>query len=231
MKRIQKSLPFLLLAAAVVILAVVVLVGGEKREPAPECPPTVACASVSERVIDLPDDSATWYLSLVYRDRANLSDPASAHLANAMATEPRLVGLVRQLHPHVNVYDPSAPLFAAKGWDKFMAGDYPALVLQAPPATPGGNGRVVYRIQGKAVLIPKEQIADEIATAVASWRPCPKPDPKPVPPDPAVVPPSVPPDIRPVEPDSGSGIPLWVYVVVVIGSALAGAYVAFKRAG
>lgn len=193
-----------------------------------------AGGEVGERIVDLPEDSGTYWLSVFYRDQ--YQDPASRRLAAYMASEPRLQSLAAMMR--TNVYTAGHPMYEQR-YSNLISGQgdsgLPAVVVQKP------NGALVYKASGANIPDSAEALAEEIRESLRrsapNWdcrpydpncRPKPKPQPAPLPPAPA---PAPLPDIRPVDPVAPSeDVINWGAGVLLVAVALGGgAYAAWKR--
>jgi hypothetical protein len=180
--------------------------------------PALAEPTLSERVLELPEDAGVWHTTIVYPQR-NPSDAASRRLAAALASEPRLQSLLAQTKTYI--YAASDPL-----WRERLARYYgdatPAIVLQRP------DGRVCYKASGANLPAEASALGDALATAIAQCRPRPAPSPSPSPsPQPGPQPGPAIPDLTPRVPevtpatDSGESHVLWM-IVIPIAAGLAG---------
>lgn len=180
----------------------------------PELP--TAEPTLSERVLELPEDAGVWHTTIVYPQR-NPSDAASRRLAAALASEPRLQSLLAQTKTYL--YAASDPL-----WRERLARYYgdatPAIVLQRP------DGRVCYKASGANLPAEPTALGDAIAASLAQCRPRPAPSPTPAP-SPSPQPAPTIPDLAPRTPElapsdeTGESHVLWM-IVIPIAAGLAG---------
>lgn len=159
-----------LFVAAFVLIGAVVLF----QEPAGEEKPLEASAAaekfeklIRERIIDLPEDGEKWHTTIVYYDPQ--TEANSAKLAAQFAATPRLQSLLSQTHVHT--WTVKDPIWRARYRGEFN-GITPGVIVQ------NADGDPVYKASGTNLPADGEQLAGEIAAAIASTCPdgqCPNP--------------------------------------------------------
>jgi len=152
--------------------------------------------AASADVVDLPESSDAWYLS-VYVDEDWQSRPEQARLVSWFTTNPQLARLRDQTHDRL--YTTDDPMYKAR-YNKSVT-RVPAVVLQSP------DGKVAYKV-GSTEPVPEtaDEMVGQLQQIFQRWKcPCPhpfrkpEPDDEPPPPEPPVIPQIVP-DIAPEEP-------------------------------
>lgn len=196
--------------------------------------PAVGQAQVSDHVIDLPETSSKWFLTVVYSSKENPS-ARDQQLATIIRSDPNLVRLVNQVV--FTEWDDEDPFVRKSDWSAYLGTSRPALLLQTP-ADQDGTGTVVYFASGPHLKTDRN-LARSISVAVKSYvsysnRDCPRcpvrPTPIPVQPPPQVEPiPVIVPDIDPVPPPQPAKeeTPLLLLLIPLLGG-LAGLYKAMK---
>lgn len=157
-------------AAVTVTVTLLALVGAvaQLQEPAAdEQRPLHAAAAVEkleqmirERVIELPEDGDKWHTTIVYRDPQ--TDAASAKLAAQFAATPRLQSLLAQTHVHT--WTAKDPIWRSR-YAREFGNVAPGVEVQM------ADGRMIYKASGTNLPEDGEQLAGEIAAAVASCCP------------------------------------------------------------
>ncbi len=170
-----------------------------------------------ERVIHLPEDGGTWWVTLCLPVNHH-ADSASRRLLVAMSTEPRLVSLKAQCKQHV--FAANDPLFRAR-WAAHV-GRLPAILVQQP------DGRTCYKASAENIPPNAAALADEISAAIENCRPRPQPTPAPAPVTPAPTVRPIP-DIRPTPSQTNSDGGLLLALLAGLGGAAGGLASEWKK--
>jgi hypothetical protein len=175
--------------------------------------------AVRERIVDLPDDSKTYYVTLFLHDNWR-TRPEQRAMVAAWDSDPRLRSIKSQVR--FNIYTQSDPLYQTK----FRASHpvLPAVVVQDQA------GKVYSKVSG-ADATDTEKVAGPLLNLwrsrpiyVLPWRrpkPCPEPGPCPTPDEPDETPDFVPdtaiPDVQPA-----ASLPIaWMIVAALVGGIVA----------
>lgn len=180
----------------------------------------VEAMTVRERIVELPDDSKTYYVTLFLNDNWR-TRPEQRAMVAAWDSDPRLRSIKSQVR--FNVYPQSDPLYQSKFKSRYPV--LPAVVVQDQ------DGKVYSKVSG-ADATDTEKVAGPLLNLwrsrpiyVLPWRrpqPCPEPGPCPTPDEPDETPDVVPdtepiPDVQPADPFPVA----WVLLAFVLGALIA----------
>ncbi len=171
-----------------------------------------------ERIINLPNDQAKWYVSVV----GSSSDVNYQKVIGWFNTNAKLKKLKDQVH--------FCPV--AKG-TAIYADRYAGNVAGLPTVrVQKANGETVYEAYGDNIPMSADGLNNAIAEQVMPWRrkmedkcgprPCPSPSPNPSPPVDPEPQPIVDGDVPDMDAPSHRGLPAVVAVMLLIASAIAG---------
>lgn len=186
--------------------------------------PTVESRVIGDRVIHLPEDGQSYYLT-IFTTPSWKQNTRESNFVNWFSQDNRLSGLKRQVH--WNHYTADNTMYRAKFADS-IGNTFPAVTLQ------DSNGKVISKFSGVNVPASPDQLADLIAGDLRNYDcpNCPRPKPAPTPaPQPAPVPgPPVIPDstVKPATPADKT--PWWLFAAAGLVGGAAGAGNSYRKA-
>ena len=188
--------------------------------------PPVESRVIGDRVIHLPEDGQSYYLTL-FTTPSWKQNTRESSFVNWFSQDQRLAGLKRQVH--FNHYTADNTMYRAK-FAESIGNSFPAVTLQ------DSNGKVVAKYSGVNVPATSDQLADLIAGDLRNYDcpNCPRPKPTPTPaPTPAPTPvpgPPVIPDstVKPATPADKP--PWWLFAAAGLVGGAAGAGSSYRKA-